>query len=390
MDYRQYLNFDEFKQYILNVNHEENNRNDYNPNRRDITDDFMKNHTEHFMAFLAQARSEHHLGEIEHSETHNSNFVHIWNKFLNEPESLNQYDKHHVLNTLMQPLLFEANYYREDEKITDESLVQRYEHLIERLNTGAFTDDSPLSSITLTEHYCFECGAKMKLFFNHWHPELKVFGKFDGKYEYRCPEPCIGEKLHTLSLEVKGTELLAADWFRIPAFTEAVDTHYEFDINCAKGQLDEAKYLLEKFNVAKISMGNMVPHMFMKGDLVVAGYEDEEAQTPHDFTDLGRVCCDLWAITLLEADTLVKIVAEKQNISEADARLMVDKYLDETDYIVRIPVQPGQYDIRIANNYQDFKKKAREDDSIAWDTDGIEPFFIIQKALPKKEHKLKM
>lgn len=390
MDYRQYLNFDEFKQYILATNDEEKKNGSYNPARRDATDELMKKHTEHFMNFLAQAKTEHHLGEIEHSQTHNSNFVTIWNRFLNNYDSLNQYDKHHVLTTLMQPLLFEANYYREDEKITEESIVQRYEHLIDRLNKGVFTDDSALSSITLTEHYCFECGAKMKLFFNHWHPELKVFGKFDGKYEYRSPDRCIDDKIHTLSLEVKGTELLAADWFRIPAFTEAVDTNYEFDINCAKGQMDEAKHLLEKFNVVKISMGNMVPHMFMKGDRIVAGYENEEENIKHDFTDLGRVCCDLWAITLLEANTLVKIVAEKQGISEADAQRIVQDYLDETDYIVRIPVQPGQYDIKIANNYQDFKKKASEDESISWKDDGIDPFFIIEKSLPKKEHKMKM
>lgn len=390
MDYRQHLSFEEFKQYIQQVNSEENNQNEYNPNRRDITDELMKKQSDNFMAFLTQAKSEHHFGEIEHSQTHHSNFVSVWNKFVDNADSLKDYDISYILNTLLQPLLFEANYYRKDESMTDESIVQRYEHLIERLNTGAFTDDSALSSITLTEHYCFDCGAKMKLFFNHWHPELKVFGKFDGKYEYRSPEPCISENIHTLSLTVQGTELLAADWFRIPAFTEAVDTNYQFDINCAKGQLDEAQYLLEKFNVAKISMGNMVPHIFMNADRIVAGYDKEDEEAPHDFTDLGRVCCDLWAITLVEPQTLVNIIAQKQNISDTEARQIVQDYLDETDYVVRIPVQPGQYDIKIANNHEDFEQKARKDDSIGWDTASISPFFIIEKALPKKEHKLKM
>jgi hypothetical protein len=390
MDYRQHLSFDDFKQYLLNANDETEKKSGYNPNRKNATDLFMESQSSSFINFLQDAVKEYHLGAIRHSETHTSNFPTMWNNFLDNPQDIKDYEVNFILHNLLQPLLFEASYYREKETVTEDSIVNRYEHLIERLNNGNFTDDSPLSSITMTEHYCFDCGVKMKLFFEHWEPEFKVFEKIDGKYDYRAPKPCIDDNIHTLTIEIKGNELLAADWFRIPAFTTATDTNYKFDINSAKGQIDEARHILEQHNVIKISMGNMVPHIFMNGDRFVAGYENDEENIKHDFTDLGAVCCDLWAVTLVEPDTLVKIVAKQDNISEDKAREVVQQYLDENDYIVRIPVQPGQYNIHIANNYEDFEQKAQEDETLAWNTDGIRPFFMIEKALPKKEHKLKM
>jgi hypothetical protein len=173
--------------------------------------------------------------------------------------------------------------------------------------------------------------------------------------------------------------LLVNDWFRIPGFTEEV-AEERFPVNARKGREDQARYYAEKFGVISVSVGNSCPGVFQDGNTVVVGYHDEDASSvPANSTSVGNVCTDLWAVTILEYETLVEIVTRKRSDT---GQKEVDDYLSSLGTgsygLLKLKVEPGTYYLYHFGDHARFAEMAK--------TAGIpvgryinNPYFILSK-----------
>jgi hypothetical protein len=384
MDYRQYLSFEQFCEYfpekhINNIYHEAGVTKERRPN-------FMGDQKANFIEFFIQKTKEKDFTHIVNSETHTTRVAREWKEFIAHPEMASeQRDK--FIRNFLNPMIF--NLALGNPEIYPELADARYcyDTIIDNLNSGNFHANLGENCFLMEDHYCFECGCNMKLIMENWQPTFKI-EKHDNKqdfleqeYFFVNPEPCIEDKIQSFDFEIKGNELLAADWFRFDAFTQATDTNFRFNINSPKGQIDETLFYAKEFNFIKITMGNMTVDLFNHNGNIVAGDKIKET-VPKAYQEVGSVCCELWAVSMIEPQTLAEIIAKQDNLDIEKARQMVEDYV-KAGGADRISVEPGHYTVKFGNNYARFESLAREDETIGWKTKAIEPYFMLQKKLPE-------
>lgn len=193
------------------------------------------------------------------------------------------------------------------------------------------------------EDRCAITDKYIKYQFKNWAVE-PVFYDNDRKMTPYLPPESPGIKVNKITLETG--HILAADWFRIEAFTKTVrdkKDHSRPSINSIDGTDQEQQRFAEKFNFFSINVGNSSPTLFEFDGQVMAGhiYEDREDAEVLDeqYRRLGHVCTDLWNVTIIDKAQLIKIVAS----SEGDnAEKIVEDYIKVND-IVEFHVSPGEY-----------------------------------------------
>lgn len=396
MDYRQYLSFEQFCDYfpdktVNNIYSQSvTNTNNDNDTEKKERRDFLGEQKDNFLAFLEQAAKEKDLSHIVHSDTHVTRITQTWEDFITNPQAASDEDKKQFIRFFFYPLVFSLILGDPEENPQINDAKYCYDTLIERLNSGNFHEGIGEHAIFLEDHYCFECGSNMKLTMSNWQPTFKIeqhdrnVSWSEREYFLVDPEPCLEDKIQSFDFEIKGTELLAADWFRFDAFTKATDTNFRFNINHPKGQIEETLFYAKEFNFIKITMGNMTVDLFNHNGNLVAGDKIRET-VPKAYQEVGSVCCELWAVSMIEPQTLAEIIAKQDNLDIEKARQMVEDYV-QSGGADRISVEPGHYTVKFGNNYTRFDSLAREDETINWKTKAIEPYFMLQKKLP--EHNL--
>lgn len=230
---------------------------------------------------------------------HTTNFEAYWNSFKENPD------------------------YMKDRLIEDVSR-KFYEHFV---NVLANPHSARFESFTLRE-YCFECGEYCHFVFSRLQPEPFVANECSFK-----------EDVVTLPISFKTDTLCVADYFRLKGdafkiYTEGSKHFHELDINCNKGRLEMTKLYLAK-NIVHISVGNSSPSVYKIDNDFYFGSIKEDSK----LEQIGWVCTDLWAVTMVEKTDLEKLM-DSQNFTEVEKK-------QAYEHSSELKVQAGDYEILV-------------------------------------------
>lgn len=242
---------------------------------------------------------------------------------------------------------------------------------VSRFNAGDF------QNYHFSHESCWETGLSLTLRFTNWVPEGCYISK-NGV----LPVPPLGDAgIQETTITLRTGNLLALDWFRIEEFTDAVDNpKFQFDIDARTGRENQARFYAEKFGFISVSLGSGGARVFQDGNTLVIGHHTEGAgPAPAHLTDVGSVCTELWATTLIEYERLVEIVSQKLPIT---AKEVVDSYLASLtpgSYgLLKVKVEPGTYYLYHYGHHTLFAEKAKAA-GMSMDRYIDEPYFILSK-----------
>lgn len=155
----------------------------------------------------------------------------------------------------------------------------------------------------------------------------------------RRPLPVLEEPkiLRHYTLDLPSGRLAMADWFRIPGFSEAINTltgveNGRYDLNFSAGLNERAKDYLTKTGVAIVHVGNSSPRAFHHNGVWAMGHVDEDSYYDEDGEPIGdgepepvwNTCTDLWANTFASPEAIVKVLmtsGEYETEEEAEEAL---------------------------------------------------------------------
>jgi hypothetical protein len=197
-------------------------------------------------------------------------------------------------------------------------------------------------------------------------------GLVDTKTGALGPLPAIERpRIEELSVDFPTGELLIADWFRIDEFTAAVKERDGKSICSAAGRGELTRKYAEKHGFLSVYVGNTSPAVIARDGALVVGWESEDE--PCEGEELGRVCTDLWWVTIIERARLVDIVAG--TVGKEEAERIVEDYLAEHGrHIIRAEVAPGTHHLYFHPETEDFDAAFRSDDC---PTAGVEAMFVL-------------
>lgn len=178
-------------------------------------------------------------------------------------------------------------------------------------------------------------------------------GEHDAHGEFKPIAPFEALKpLRHLSFTLPSGVLLAADWFRLPGFTEAVekDDGTGPSINSDLGVDLRTKDHFERLGLLRVHTTNCVPALVQDGDAVRVGHfndEDDAFYTGDERNEVplpevvGRVCCDLWDVTFSDREILIDLLEKGGQFPDREAAAAaLDAYADAGD-VARLTFEPG-------------------------------------------------
>lgn len=303
------------------------------------------------------------LKPFTNHKTHRTNFGYYWESYLNNNNKMEDYQKERVLSGIIDKFLFMRVFYEED-------IQKAYEILNTKINQGNFQPFDLMDSL-----YDFESGEDFKLVLKNWEPSLVRYipGKTlqeRARFEL-APEEEV-KKVLEAQIYFKTGHLIVADWFKIDEFTQKVDQDkYSFDVNSAKGRVQQAQYYLDNFNFIHTSAWSD-SYGYQKDGLFVFTSYDEDFNPPKGFQELGRVDKELRAISIIEKEQLIKLVGSEKK---------VDDYLKEySNCILELQVTPGTYTFTLSSSPELIKEEMAKIESVQLEENQKE----VQKLLKKK------
>lgn len=392
MDLSNYMSYEDFKDYMI---FNDNSRKDDNCNWHNIKwrqeDKIKKDNTfwNPLNRFLKDALVSKELTKVMYGDGHNSFFSNAWNRLITDGESI---DNNDLDLTFYQAVGIIIENFK-DEPLTDEFIRNKYKKFTQHFNQGNFSDFELGTDVCK----CHECGQTMRLNFKNWQPSYKVFKTMpDGTLNYKelvPPKNCLDKNITELKVNFPTGELLIADWFRIPEFTETVEYKgedkysQERSINYATGRVKSTTDYAEKFNFISVSVGNSSPRIFKQKNTLVFGrgtYDEEKdcEIAPKKFVEKGYVCTDLWAVTIIDKQTLIEILSKAKG---EDSTEMVENYLETEFDGNTIKVQPGEYVLKFHGNYYEFDQYLNDDNA----PKDVEKFLMLSKSELNLENKRK-
>ena len=242
-------------------------------------------------------------------------------------------------------------------------------------------DDGMIQPFHLNaELYSFETGETARLRMEQWQPRLfrtdfndVDFSTGTGEARHIDLAPISRKPILEATISLKTGNLLAADWFRLPGFTKALDDANDFDINSTQGREAQTLHYLSH-NVVSVCVGNTSPSLFLHEGCLVAGAHSDLDVTPA-IACAGRVLTDLWWVTLVEREQLATLIAAPNSLSFEAACARVDAYVaDSSNNVVELTLDPGDYHLYFKGDHRDFAKRfAAEEASFS----GVDPFFVL-------------
>jgi hypothetical protein len=330
--------------------------------------------------FLQDLWTNKKISKVIYGEGHNSFFSNAWNKFIDDGKAI---DTDELESTFSQAVTFIIMNFK-DVPMTEDFIKGKYEEFNQKFTNGNFGSYELGSDVCK----CHECGQSMRLDFENWQPSYQVFKTLpDGSLNYKeliPPKNCLDKNVTELKVNFPTGELVIADWFRIEEFTDTVEykgkDKYSEDrsINYAKGRVKSTTDYAEKFNFISVSVGNSSPRIFKKGNTLVFGRgeyneETDEEVKPKGFAEKGYVCTDLWAVTVIDKQTLIEIVSKAKG---EDATKIIEDYIAETYGVNEIKVKPGEYSFKFHGNYHEFDKYLNDENA----PKDVEKFLIVSKS----------
>lgn len=327
---------------------------------------------EHVARHMAALKDCGTLQPIEGLDAYRINFVYHWNQWISGDDSpACVAEALRPFLNFAEELLFIANLRLED----GQNCEKTYAIFVEAFANGMI----PPFRLN-AELYSFETGETARLRLEQWKPRIFRadyndidFGAGTGEARHFDLAPISPKPILEAKVSLKTGNLLAADWFRLPGFTNVLDNANDFDINSTQGREAQTLHYLSH-GVVSVCVGNTSPSLFVHEGCLIAGENSDLDITP-DITRAGRVTTDLRWVTLVEREQLATLIAAPNNLSFEAACERVDAYVaDSSKNVVELTLDPGEYHLYFNGDHRAFAKRfAAEEVSFS----GVDPFFVL-------------
>jgi hypothetical protein len=366
-NFADYFSYDDF---MVFVDHEINDP-DNHARYRELVETKME---ASLRGFLEALKAEGRLEPIPNAEGRSTPFLDCWNYMVTDASEFVKYPDsiwRSIANNFAHHLIFDPIYNGAQaiEKGNDPEWRSRYGKLIDLVTTGNF--DRWFYSHLEAER-CAMTDERLRLNGTGWKFEL---GKWTSE-GFVPMEPKAPPRIVEMPFEFKTGNLLIADWFRIEEFTKSVNDYNKdyrgVSINSVAGRILQTEHLASKHGVLSVSVGNSSPYLFRPQDgvLAFANPADYDSFSPSD--SQGMVITDLWAVTIIERERLVEIVADAVG-DQAQAEQIVEDYLANND-VMTAKVEPGTHYVYFTGENEIFRDQFRCADV---PLEGLDPCFVI-------------
>ena len=333
--------------------------------------------------FLETLRSQNRLHPVQGGEGHSIRFLTHWNDMManlvHERDFDERYMWQYITYVFMHDYLSGAT--RPIEKYIDknwnltERLPEIYRKFIADITAGNIGERGESSR----DHYCSMTDVTYRLQMKNWQP---VLGKRNADDVFVPLKPAPVQGIEEIKVEFRTSEILIADWFRIPEFTKAVNTEGDerLSINSSAGCVEATRRYIDKHGFISVSVGNTSPRVLSFDGTLIFGNVSEDIEddagsiSSPGVTELGSTCTDLWWVTIIERERLTEIIAAETGRAEAEQK--VAEYLAEDHYgLTVLNIEPGNHYLYFKGRTRDFADEFRSPDLLV--PDGVEPKFIL-------------
>lgn len=322
--------------------------------------------------FLNSLRMERALVPVPAMFKRGHRLAHSWNAFVARTE------KPHEMERLCSTLSYAMLSLCKVRKVED--VEGAYRRIVGDVDNGNFpwffTDSS---------EECQTTGERLHMEWQGWVPRMGTMPPRDRCRDSLTPARAI-EPAKVIQHEILAPsgEMLIADWFRIPAFTEAVADPaakaYEYSINNAAGLQRQAQWYCEVHGFASIFVGNTSPQILVRdgteaernGQVLLAhlGQDTSAGADVAGVREVGTVCTDLWWTTIIDREVLTSIVA--RSMTRGDAEKAVADLIEEWG-IKSVRVRPGRLYVYHTAEYSEMGDFV----SAAVATKGLDTLFCV-------------
>ncbi|WP_375263991.1 hypothetical protein [Palleronia sp.] len=208
---------------------------------------------------------------------------------------------------------------------------------------------------------CSITGERLQLEMRDWQPVLQRLDMKTGQF-VEAEAISAGKPLRHMEMNLPTGELLLADWFRIPGFSESVEAlagDPGRDIEPDQGADEHTRNHFERAGLVHISVGNSCPTIYRDGEILRLGRIDEEAlyneageQIAEEPEQAGMICTDLWWATMADKQTIADILMRSdQHADRAAAEAAIDAYVEENWGVIRIQMEPGPLHVYLPSGH---------------------------------------
>lgn len=313
------------------------------------------------------------LQPIEGLDAYRINFVSQWNAWISGDDSPACIKEAlYPFLDFAEQLLISAHFLTEDGR----SCEKPYAYFVDAFETGLI---HPFH--LNAELYSFETGETARLRMEQWQPRLfrpnfddVNFSTGTGSARHIDLEPISPAPILEQKILLTTGHMLAADWFRLPGFTETLDSEEDFDISSTQGREMQTLHYLSRRGVVSVCVGNTSPSVFLHENCLVVG-EASDYDAPPSLARAGQVTTDYWWVTLIEREQLAALIAPPNQLSYEAACAMVDAYVaDSSNNVVEITLEPGEHHLYFKGDHRAFTKHFAADEV---SFPGVDPFFVL-------------
>lgn len=188
--------------------------------------------------------------------------------------------------------------------------------------------------------------------------------------------PAEPAKLIEIKVELHTGNLLINDWFRVGKFAQQVQTKHTLDSRAAIERYVQGIYSEHGFLTIP-SIDGSVAIVSNGSSIVGCTIHPDDENLPDHYSLTGHISTDMWAVSIIEYEHLVKIVSE--GISHG--KEAVDAYLAQQrgDYgLQRMKVEPGTYYLYHAGDHEDLPRLLQQAGITGYE-DLAELQFVLSK-----------
>jgi hypothetical protein len=316
------------------------------------------------LLFLAEVGG---LQAPPHSEHASTPFLEAWRRLMTQ-RPLENYQLMRLGGDFSRSLMIQAFLLRPEFGDKDTHMEENVAKLHHRLMSKVLMGD--FDGFETEAQSCWVSGARLRLEMKGWTPTLERFDSANRKFVPLQPGDISAPTLHEVSLPVPSGTLLISDWFRHDAFNALVDKALETDhpdINSEAGCVERTQRLAQDLGIGTVYVGNSSPSIIVDPQGVRVGwaadgdaYDDasgegepkdmrreQERKAPLVGQEAGRVCTDMWWVTMIDKQVLVDLFARTMPLEVAQQE--VDTLIaEQASDIIQVTVPKGDYHLYFA------------------------------------------
>lgn len=338
------------------------------------------------MAHLAAARDAGLMTRISGSRGRRIRLVNAWNTFADGSPQDEEFlawtmGFTFILATITVRLGAEREGFDEAAERAHHDICEAFDRGDMRYDTSGarFRFDSQMDEIG---------GEFCEIVIQSWKGELRAF---DLKLDRTVVLPDLDAvPLTHLDIDLPTGDLMMADWFRLDAFTKAVDKRLNARLNNHRsgeqyspgsliGVVNLAKAHLEDAGILRIATddGSVVVDVAEGDDRLVAsrsyfpGMRGDRTQAPEAHHRAGTINCAHHAVMVADRAQLILLLAEG---GEAGPEAAIDRHMATERYVVRTNVAPGRWRIHFG---PDFHRRANR--RRLGIPKGVSPWFVMER-----------